>query len=184
MRLVMPEWLTWLELLLWPWVFAFHLFSYSSCALKMESGYIYSVFVRARHGGLAERCLYWHTCCFSNGPAETQWRGFMQLLSASTSTLAASLAWALLIWNHSWQKRVVIPCCWYFLMVNIGLICLYGRACPRRHPGNGHKNETRSVFNRRAQLITENSPQYENAEWYMSHMFFHLQLKQSTCVLS
>lgn len=86
MRLVMPEWLTWLVLLPWPWVFAFHLFSYSSCALKMESGYIYSVFIRARHGGLVERCSYWHTCCFSNGSTETQWRGFMQLLSASACT--------------------------------------------------------------------------------------------------
>lgn len=78
------------------WMFAFHLlFSYSSCAVptvKMESGYIYSMFIRARHSGLAECLSYWHTCCFSNGSAETQWQGFMQLLSVSICPWAVNSA--------------------------------------------------------------------------------------------
>lgn len=58
------------------WMFAFHLFSYGSCALlrvKMESIYIYSVFIRGRLSGLVECLSYWHTCCVSSGSTETQW---------------------------------------------------------------------------------------------------------------
>lgn len=58
-------------------MFAFHvLFFYGSCALlrvKMESIYIYSVFIWGRHGGLVECLSYWHTCCVSSESTESQW---------------------------------------------------------------------------------------------------------------
>lgn len=52
------------------------LFSDSSCAVwvKMESGYIYSVFMWGRHSGLVECLSYWHTCCVPSGSTDTQWQ--------------------------------------------------------------------------------------------------------------
>ena len=52
------------------------LFLYGSCAalrVKIESIYIYSVFIWGRHSRSVECLSYWHTCCVSSWSTETQW---------------------------------------------------------------------------------------------------------------
>lgn len=65
---------------------------YSNCMLlrvKMESIYIYSVFIWGRHSGLVECLSYWHTCCVSNGFTETQWH-WLRARSCATHCLSVS----------------------------------------------------------------------------------------------
>lgn len=111
------------------------------------------------------------------------WISLIQLLKCgllSLFNLAASSLWASWIWNHSQEKWVVTPCCWSFLTVNISLIGLYGRVCPVRLPGNGHKNETMSVFNRWAQPITQNYLDWMTCE---PHVLLHAALLKHMCAV-
>lgn len=96
------------------WMFAFHLlFSYGSCAplrVKMESIYIYSVFMWGRRSGLVECLSYWHTCCVSNGSTETQWRGLggAACHSAPLCVYMPSACW--------FCHLLTLQCWWFFVI--------------------------------------------------------------------
>ena len=112
-------------------MFAFHLlFSYGSCRtslrVKMESIYIYSVFMWGRHGGLVECLSYWHTCCVSNGSTETQWHwlGAAVCHVAPLCVYMPSAANSVTCWHYSVGDSL-----WFHQMKSQTESCVFDALC-------------------------------------------------------